>query len=384
MLGDSVCSVRGHDSPESQLRYQAQRWLARRRAILAGLIAAVLLVGGLIGTTRLPEGVSPTWRFFDRAGNAAAFVGPVRSNRLEATLAGVRGTADMSLPPVQRITYNIRREPDGVRVAYHLPYLDLVREGQMVEGLNCRQHPFCGEAAELVVRVYNGTDRATGLYTIILKIDSSKIDAECVPVFEDQSAGSLRVVNQGWARIELPKAQFSIASNNSEDSSAGFRSQPLVLATIADDKAIPLVNDIPTELRSEMVWKVTGTMQYGEPGDRRTVAFSTRVRNDNVSSASASRTAVYNAEVKAGEIAPVIVELLPGPKLEPGETATFPIRVKTDKTCRARMSVDFATDGGAMIRSEPFLLELFAPRYSNTSWKPQAVKREIMPIASGR
>ncbi len=184
-------------------------------------------------------------------------------------------------------------------------------------------------------------------------------------------------------RIESPKLLFSIASNHSQSGLAASEMRMHVLATIADEKAIPLATFTPTELSKEMVWKVSGTMQYGEPGDRRTVAFSTRVRNDNLASARAAKTDVYNAEFRAGEIEPVLVALQPGPKIEPGETATFPIRVKTDRTSRTRLAVDFRTSEGTVIRGEPFLLEMFVPRHENTKWNQEAVKREVVRHTSG-
>ena len=209
------------------------------------------------------------------------------------------------------------------------------------------------------MHVHNGTDHAIGLHKISLEIQSSKIVTDCLPVFDDMSPGNLRITNQGWARIELPRLRFSIQGNDDEGSPTPVEIPPMPLATIADSKVISLADYMPAHLRKHLIVRVAGTMQYGEPDDRRSVTFSTHVRNDRQVNEALTKTNVFNASFRAGQVAPIDIELESGPELKPGETATFPIRVRTDKTCLTRLSIDFMTTD-----RQRFMASLFCLRCS--------------------
>jgi TIR domain len=360
---------------------ERQRRAAKRRMLTRAVFAGVILLAGFMGTRLLPAGASIGLGFLGARLRPRALALPSRPARLEATLAGVRSTSDGSLPPTQRITYQLVHEPDQMHVVYRLPYLDQVRQGGAVESLNCDRTVFSGEIPELAIKVDNGTDRAVDLSAGILKIESSKMVAEAVPVFDDLSPGGLRVTNQGWARIELPTLHFSITSNDDEGSSSTPETHALSLPSIADSKLIVLDEYMPAQLQKDLVVKVAGTMLYGESDDRRSVTFATRVRNEKPVRTGITTTEMHNALLHAGHTEPVIVDLQPGPKLEPGETATFLIRVMSDKTCTTRLSIGFRTTDGKLISGVPFRLEIFVPSHQSAPGTKETVKR--LPIRSG-
>jgi hypothetical protein len=363
---------------------QKQNNAARRRMLVAGLASAALLLAGFVGMKLVPVGAAlgfGSWRLPQKP---AAIALSSRSGGLKATLAGARGTADGSLQPKQRITYHYVRESELAQVDYRLPYLDLVRQGGPVEGLICDPCPFSGEIPELVVDVNNGTEHAIGLSTIILKIDFSKIEAEAIPVIADLSPGSLRVTNQGWARIEMPTLRFSFISNYDHDSTSTPQVHTLSLPTIADSKSILSDPYIPDRLRGDQVVKVAGTMEFGEASDRRSITFSTVVINDQSVTTGVPTMVPYHAYFPAGQIEPVIVDLEPGPAIEPGATATLLIRVRTDKTATTRLSVNLTTTDGALIDGEPFLLKSFVQRLQRTRWRKEPVKRPTIRAELGR
>ena len=103
-------------SPESQRRHQPTTSTREGRKLVAGLIAAGLLVAGLVGDERFcRKGSRPTWDFSAGPGQPATFVEPSRPDVWKLTLAGVRGDDRLPLPPVQRITYHFGASLTGAR-----------------------------------------------------------------------------------------------------------------------------------------------------------------------------------------------------------------------------------------------------------------------------
>jgi hypothetical protein len=352
-----------------------QRQIARRRTLVVSLVGVAVLIAASVGLWLLAKGGASGWELVLTHALTAP-VEPARLPLLQARLTGARGTANETVPPDQRVTYQGVREPAQMHVIYRLPYLERVRQGGAVAGLAREKDTFSGEMPELIVDVHNGTDRKIGLATSVFKVDFSRIVTEPIPVFEEMSPASLRITNQGWVRIELPTFRFSFSSNYDDHTLAVAEVHTVSLPTIADHKSIPLREFIPAELNGDPVVKITGTMQYGEATDRRALAFSTIVRNDDhVVATTESPPLVFNTFLPAGQTEPVIVDLESTASLEPGDTATYVIRVHTDRSSAARLSVNFVTAEGTLIRGEPFLLDMFVPRFSATRWTKAAVKR---------
>ena len=88
-----------------------QRYLAKRRIVVTRLIAVVILAAMIVGTRYLPAAASVAWEYLRRGPRPATQAKMSQTGRTEVIVAGVRGTADESLPPAQRITYSYGASP---------------------------------------------------------------------------------------------------------------------------------------------------------------------------------------------------------------------------------------------------------------------------------
>jgi hypothetical protein len=347
-------------------RPQAQRRLAGRWAVSVGLLAVAVLpaVGLVIAQARR------------QPHNLHVAIVPARPEVMQPSVAGVQNTSDDSLKDLQRIRYAYRREQGLIRVTYRLPYLDLVRKGGPVEGLTYDRTPFSGEVPKLLVTLLNSGPRTVVLTATVLTIKSSTIEAEPIPVFDDRSQGNLRISNQGWADNETPQLRFTISRETGEVALFAADEHILKLPTIAESQSIPLRDYIPAGATDDPILKVDGTLEYGKPGARQTLAFATHVKQDVRAGAGILPERTYDAFFKAGETGVVFADMQPAQEVKPDQTAAFLVGVRTDKSSRTRLSVGFKTVDGKMIDGQEFELEIFVPRLQTVDWKQGGVARQ--------
>ena len=356
-----------------QERRRRQRGLARRY-IIAALGALTLIVAAAAATAVLPAGLAIGIKFASRAAGPER-PAAVTAGQLTSALAGVRSAADSTVSPVQRLTYELIREDDRARVAYRLPYLDRLRRGEPVGALDVDRGAFGGEVPELTVSVTNNADRAITLATAILKIDSSWIVAEALPAFDEPKPGVLRISNLGWARIELPELRLSVMHGTKGADGTVAETAALSLLTIAESKTVALSDHVSALALDDAPVKLEGVMQYGEPDNRRSASFSMPLRKEPREPGTAVPIQVYNGYFRAGEIAPVVIEMAGALQIEPKASAQFTVHIRTDKTSRNQVRLDFVTTEGTLIHGERFTLELFVSRVQNVQWRRDALRR---------
>ncbi len=358
---------------QHERRRRRRRGLVRRYAI-AGLGILALIIAAAAATSVLSAGLAIGINFSSRAVPPEA-PAAVTAERLTSSLAGVRSAADPAVAPLQRLTYELHREEPGPRVAYRLPYLDRIRRGEPVDALDVDRGAFGGEVPELTLSVTNNSDHAITLSTAILKIESSWIVAEALPAFDEPAPNVLRISNLGWARIELPELRLSVIHGTEGEDGKAAETAALTLLTIAESKSIALSDHVSALALGDPPVKLDGVMQYGSPDGRQSVPFTMPLHKERRKSGAAVPVKVYNAYFRTGEVAPIIIEIEGKPQIEPKETATFTVHIRTDKTSRNQVRLDFVTTDGAFIHGEPFVLELFVSRVQNVQWRRDAIKR---------
>ena len=281
-----------------------------------------------------------------------------------------------ALPPEQQVSYALTQDAGVTRISYRLPYLDLVRKGGPVSGLTYDRAPFAGELPDLLVTVLNTTKHAVVLTRASLDIHSSKLVNEPIPVFDERSQGCLRISNQGWADIVAPTLQISITRDTGNIALFASEARTLSLPTIADTTCIPLRDYVPAALRRDQEVKVSGTLEYGEAGDRHPLAFATHVKLDLRAGQGVPPDELYSLFFKAGQTGEVVTDLQPAQEVKPDDAAAFLLRIKTDRTSQTAMTIGFTAIDGSAVRGGDFVLDLFVPRIETRNWQIAGIKRQ--------
>ena len=281
-----------------------------------------------------------------------------------------------ALPPEQQISYALTQDAGVTRISYRLPYLDLVRKGGPVNGLSYDRTPFSGELPDLLVTVLNTTKHAVVLTRTSLDIHSSQLVNEPIPVFDELSQSCLRISNQGWADIANPTLHISISRDTGDIALFGAEAHTISLPTISDTTCIPLREYVPAALRRDRQVKVSGTLDYGEAGDRHTLAFATHVKLDLRAGQGVPPDELYSLFFKAGQTGHVAADLEPAQEVKPDDAAAFLLRIRTDRTSQTAMTIGFTAIDGSAIRGGNFALDLFVPRIETRNWQIARIKRQ--------
>lgn len=265
-------------------------------------------------------------------------------------------------PPDLTVSYYERAQGPTVHIGYSLPYLDLLRKGGPVRGLFYKDFPFEWRFPELLVTVGNNTNRTLHLTKLVLNVKSSRIEDEPIPVIDDLSQGGLLITNQGWGAIIDPVLQLTIREDGGDVALFAPKPQTLTLPTFEDAARVPIGNYVPDRLRNADVVRVEGQLSYGAAGQRKTLAFTTRVTLGVRAGKAAMPDYEYNAFLKAGETGPVELELIPRREVAAGALDVIPVRIRSDKSANHRLEVSFRTNGGELIRGVGVALDIFVPR----------------------
>jgi hypothetical protein len=308
-------------------------------------------------------------------GNVAVSVMLNRDREAERKLQALPETQVTAVRPEQQVTYIATREGDATRITFQLQYLDLVRQGGPVNGLLYDRVPFEGEIPTLLVAIQNTTKHVITLTGAFLKIQSSRLVNEPIPIFDDMSQGCLRISNEGWSDIINPTLDMSISRDSGEVALFAGEKHSLSLSTISDSTCIPLRTYIPPELRRDQDVRVSGTLGYGPAGERGSLAFSTRVKLDLAAGQGVPPDTLYNVFFKAGETGQQPIDLQPVQEVDPEKTASFLLRVRTDRTSESRLTIDFNTIDGKTVRGGELVLDLFVPRSEIRRWRQAGLER---------
>jgi hypothetical protein len=282
--------------------------------------------------------------------------------------------ADGQTPELQTVTYGIAYEGKVTRIFSKLPYLDAFRSGD-VPGLKYRDCPFSFQPAGLLVTAVNNTADDEMLTAVVLKIQSSIADYEPLIVVDSDSPNNLLFTNQGWGDVVDPLVEFTF--DEPDDAVALFapEKQTVRLETFTETVRIPIKKYLPNDLRLRSSVNVSGRIEYGPAGHRRSIRFHTSVRLRIVSGAPAPPDTVYDVEYKTGETGVVTVQLQPRQEIKPGSSAVFLLRMRPDKTGKTRMNIRFLTNEGQILPGGEFQLDLLVPRCHELSFVPGRIGR---------
>jgi len=276
---------------------------------------------------------------------------------------GKRLQAEGDIPEDRVVTYDSVLENGLPHIRYRLLYLNLVRRGGPVSGMNYLGSPFKWRYPELSVKVVNNSGQNMLLSQAVVTIVSSKIEMQPILLVEDMSVNELVIRNEGWTEVVNPMLEFSIAEERPNNEVPLFAEErnTLNLQTFDAVRKVSLLPYLPGRLQNESLVAVFGNITYGGPESRKTLQFHTRVSLQVRAAAPMPPSYCYEAYFEAG-VAPAIHQIPLAQQIRPGEADNFLIRLGTNKTSQNRVQIEFLTAGGERLRGPEFEIDLFVPR----------------------
>ena len=284
-------------------------------------------------------------------------------------------TADVSLravpePPADQrprrddlnVSYSSERKDGTLQIGYHIPYLDALRAGGPVMGVEGVAPYFIWGFPELSVKVTNNTPRAIVIVEVQVKVKSSSVDRIPVPVFRSGTSRSLNIVNEGWGDIVDPALSLDVTSVESctGDGPGGEPPSRMTRKTFSSSDVIPIVDLVPSSLRDADEVCVFGALTYGT-GARQTVRFATRVRTRVAFGAGMPATGSYRLPLLAGKAGYTAV-LPVDQQVASGATDHFVVALAGDKSGHFDLELSLRTTGGEVDLDSRIALDLFVPR----------------------
>jgi hypothetical protein len=263
-----------------------------------------------------------------------------------------------------RVTYKESTEGKHPSISYQLPYLDRVRQGGPVVGVEDSEKVISWRYPRLAIKIVNNTPKTLFVSRVLINVISSEVVDEPIPIISAKSMNALRIDNAGWGDLIDPVLDVAISEIADEQSLPLFapaKSQ-VVRQTFSTTDSVRLNDLVPARLRDSEEVAVSGTLHYGPAGSRKALGFKTTVMLDikvgQVMPPTFVYPATYFAAGKPGAIITIPVEQVLGP----GEADHFLITVGTDKTCRNRLAVSLEATTGEIFRGGELFLDLFVPR----------------------
>lgn len=276
---------------------------------------------------------------------------------------GERMMAEDDTPPERTVLYESLDENGATHIRYRLPYVDLLQRGGPVSGVNSMATLFKWRFPELSVIVNNKTQQLMVLSLARFTILSSTVTREPLLLFDDLSVNDLIIYNEGWGEVKNPVIEFSLSKVLAEGETSLFAPQTATVRLNNFDEKIriPLQEYVPLALRRENILAVSGKLSYGEPNDRRELAFNTRVSLQVRAGSGIPATHDYEIMFRAGE-AGVTRNVSLQQEIEAGKADRFTVRLAADKTCQVVVRLELVTAGSETFDGGRFVLDLFAPR----------------------
>jgi hypothetical protein len=390
------------------LRDRLVRWLSPRRpykGLAAALFEATLqkilaalgrssfsarrLIPWGIGSLAVVAVAWIAYPYYFDDGRLSLRVTPNRNNEMPiardaaavASLSGLgapqplpRGLNETQTPPDRVVTYHYTQEGTGFRIRYELPYLNRLHQKGEIEGITYGTSPFEAPLPALHVTVTNNTRRNVVITAAVLNIKTSDVPEEVIPIIDDMSQSNLIITNQGWGEVIDPILTLSVSEVEGTFSLFAEERHTVKLEPFSHIKQVPIRDFVPERLRGMDLVKVSGALEYGRPGARQSVKYTTRVLQHILAGRASAPSAGYNAFFRAGESGKqVVVDLQPPQEMKPGETEVFLIRLRSDKSSTTLMQVDFQTIEGRTIRGNEFKIDMFVPRDLRAAWKQEHI-----------
>jgi hypothetical protein len=278
---------------------------------------------------------------------------------------GERQMAEDRIDPERVVTYEARLENGISRITFDVPYLARLQNGGPIAGLNYLGSPFKWRFPELSIRAVNNTSGTMVISEARFEVIASRIIATPVITVEDLSVDKLVFHNEGWGEIVNPSMVLAISESGQDGSVSLFApaSHTVRIKSFSDSASIPLSDYVPDRLRSSTLVAVEGQIEYGEPGQRHTIAFRTRVSLQVRSAVGIPPSHFYDLTLRAGESG--IVRQVPlAQEMKAGESDHFVVRVGADRSSTNRVRVSFRTVDGTVFEGGQLAIDIFVPRSS--------------------
>lgn len=264
---------------------------------------------------------------------------------------------------------------DGILyVRPRVPYLDLVRRGGPVDGVEIKGTPFDLVLPELRFAVSNASPRNLVIVAVSADVLASEIRREAILVVESQTQGFLILSNQGWGEVQDPVIRIAVLEQQRTGETPDVLPVTIRLSSFERNARIRMREHVPPSLANSSAVRVVGEIEHGPAGDRRTLRFSTIVRLAVYPGAPMGTGKPYDLSFPAGKVGKVTADLDPPEEIRPGQADTFRLRLRTDRSSTSRLRLDLLTIEQKVIEGPVIVLEAFVPRESG-SWQLEKIGR---------
>jgi hypothetical protein len=274
-----VVTIRGGLSPEQWLKHNMRTYYFFGFAILCLTLVILAAMGFYIRNQKLKPGVdvslynqpapvinveqplagTPPGETPQVSQNSRSVKGSTQQELIKVVKVNVvwgpKQMAEDEVPQERVITYASSVQNGVSHITYQLPYLEQVRRGKHVSGVNYLGSPFKWRFPELSVKVVNNTEQTLVLSRAFFHIVSSQVDEEPIPVVEDLSINQITFHNEGWGEVTNPVVRFSISEEREQGEVSLFAEEEhrCSLQTFPKSANIPIEPYLPPRLRDASI-----------------------------------------------------------------------------------------------------------------------------------
>lgn len=269
--------------------------------------------------------------------------------------------------PAVTLDYSYGRTEQGIQVRPEMPYLTLLERGGPIRDLFFSDSPFKWQFPKLSIKAVNNTNRTLLLTEIVVNVTRSEIDSE--PVLVIPYSYDLTFQNEGWGKVNNPRADFGIADARACGTPALERApRPISVSLASFDQAsapipVRLGENVPMEYEGQEDVCVHGVMKYTtDGGEPRELKFQAKVVIGEGGFGGAEEPSYfYNLFLEAGKAGyskPVSISQ----SIQPGDADHFVLRIASDKSAKFDLDLSLKDAGGKVLPLQTVHLDLFVPR----------------------
>ena len=313
-----------------------------------------LMVAGAAGLATTAMAGVALWRLRPVPPEISVSVVPSRTDEQVSARAGAQD--------IMSVSYDYVRSDGVLHVRPRVPYLDLLRRGGPVEGIEIKGIPFGQTLPEVRFTVSNASPRNLVIVAVSADVIASEIRREAILVVESQTQGFLIVSNQGWGEVQDPVIRIAVLEQQRTGETPDILPVTIRMGSFERNARIRMREHVPPSLANASAVRVVGEIEHGPVGNRRTLRFSTVVRLAVYPGAPMGAGKPYNLSFPAGKVGKVIADLDPPEEIRPGQADTFRLRLRTDRSSTSRLRLDLLTIDRKVIEGPVIELEAFVPR----------------------
>lgn len=270
-----------------------------------------------------------------------------------------------------QVKYFSRRDGDQLVVDYELPYLERIRLGQEVIGIDfIGNSPFRVYTPTINFLVNNPRDTVLALNEAAFHIRDSELDARPILVIrEDRNIlDAIPIYNFGWAMLEGLELDLGVASadrfRDADLHSRGYTHSAKQLE-IEESLLLGSVSAIlPDELKGSSLVTVYGRFRYFDGQQTIDAPFRTLVSMRNMPERYVPSSKSYSLRLEAGR--DNYTEIIPlSQSISPNDSDRFDVTIISDKSADYVIDVDVIDTDGNEIEVGKLDISYFRPRLDN-------------------